>query len=243
MTQFDAIVIGSGQAGTPLAQKLADQGWTVALIEQGHLGGTCVNTGCTPTKTMIASAQVAHYARRAGRWGVQAADVRADLAGIVARKDQVVGQWRSGREKKIQDRKNLHWYRGHARFVAPHRVRVGEEELESDRIFIDAGARVNIPRIEGLDRVNYLTNASILELTELPEHLLILGGGYIGLEFGQMFRRFGSQVTIVDHNDQVLRAKTPTWPTSCARRWRAKESALSWVPRRIESRPNASGLP
>ena len=204
MTKFDAIVIGSGQAGNPLAQKLADQGWTVALIEQGHLGGTCVNTGCTPTKTMIASAQVAHYARSAARWGVQAADVRADLARIVARKDQIVGQWRSGVEKKIQDRKNLHWYRGHARFVAPHRVRVGEEELESDRIFIDAGARANIPRVEGLDRVNYLTNASILELTELPEHLLILGGGYIGLEFGQMFRRFGSQVTIVDHNDQIL---------------------------------------
>ena len=204
MTKFDAIVIGSGQAGNPLAQKLADQGWTVALIEQGHLGGTCVNTGCTPTKTMIASAQVAHYARRAGRWGVHAADVRADLARIVARKDQIVGQWRSGVEKKIQDRKNLHWYRGHARFVAPHRVRVGEEEVESDRIFIDAGARPNIPHVEGLNRVNYLTNASILELTELPGHLLILGGGYVGLEFGQMFRRFGSQVTIVDHNDQIL---------------------------------------
>jgi pyruvate/2-oxoglutarate dehydrogenase complex dihydrolipoamide dehydrogenase (E3) component len=204
MTKFDAIVIGSGQAGNPLAQKLADQGWAVALIEQGHLGGTCVNTGCTPTKTMIASAQVAHYARWAGRWGVQAADVRADLARIVARKDQIVGQWRSGVEKRIQDSKNLHWYRGHARFVAPHRVRFGEEELESDRIFIDAGARANIPRVEGLDRVNYLTNASILELTELPEHLLILGGGYVGLEFGQMFRRFGSHVTIVDHNDQIL---------------------------------------
>jgi pyruvate/2-oxoglutarate dehydrogenase complex dihydrolipoamide dehydrogenase (E3) component len=204
MTKFDAIVIGSGQAGNPLSQKLADQGWTVALIEQGHLGGTCVNSGCTPTKTMIASAQVAHYARNAARWGVQAADVRADLPRIVARKDQIVGQWRSGLEKKIQDRTNLHWYRGHARFVAPHRVRVAEEELESDRIFIDAGARAIIPHVEGLDRVNYLTNASILELTELPEHLLILGGGYVGLEFGQMFRRFGSQVTIVDRNDQIL---------------------------------------
>ena len=204
MTKFDGIVIGSGQAGNPLSQKLVDQGWTVALVEQGHLGGTCVNSGCTPTKTMIASAQVAHYARNAARWGVQAGDVRADLPRIVARKDQIVGQWRSGVEKKIQDRKNLHWYRGHARFVAPHRVRVGEQELESDHIFIDAGARANIPRVEGLDRVNYLTNASILELTELPEHLLILGGGYVGLEFGQMFRRFGSQVTIVDRNDQIL---------------------------------------
>jgi pyruvate/2-oxoglutarate dehydrogenase complex dihydrolipoamide dehydrogenase (E3) component len=204
MTKCDAIVIGSGQAGTPLAQKLANQGWTVALIEQENLGGTCVNTGCTPTKTMIASAQVAQYARRASTWGVQTADVRADLARIVARKDQIVSQWRSGVEKRIQGSKNLHWYHGHACFLAPHRVGVGEEELESDRIFIDAGARPNIPRVEGLDRVNYLTNASILELTELPEHLLILGGGYVGLEFGQMFRRFGSQVTIVDRNEQIL---------------------------------------
>ncbi len=124
MTKFDAIVIGSGQGGTPLAEKLADQGWSVALIEQGQLGGTCINTGCTPTKTMIASAQVAHYARQASRWGVQAADVRADLPRIVARKDQIVGEWRSSDEKKVQGSKNLRWYRGHARFVAPHCVRV-----------------------------------------------------------------------------------------------------------------------
>jgi pyruvate/2-oxoglutarate dehydrogenase complex dihydrolipoamide dehydrogenase (E3) component len=210
MTKFDAIVIGAGQAGGPLSQKLADQGWSVALIEQGQLGGTCINTGCTPTKTMIASAQVAHYARQAARWGVHAADVRADLPRIVARKDQIVGQRRAGLEKKVEDRKNLHWFRGHGRFVAPHRVRVTEwegvveEELESDRIFIDAGGRPNIPRVEGLDKVIYMTNATILDLTELPEHLLVLGGGYIGLEFGQMFRRFGSQVTIVDRNEQIL---------------------------------------
>ncbi len=209
MTKLDAIVIGSGQGGNPLAKKLADKGWTVALIEQGHVGGTCINTGCTPTKTMIASAQVAYYARQAGRWGVQAADVRADLPRIVARKNQIVGEWRSSDEKKIQDSKNLRWYRGHARFVAPHRVRVTHEgvaveELESDHIFIDAGGRPNIPQVEGLDRVNYLTNATILDLTELPEHLVVLGGGYVGLEFGQMFRRFGSQVTIVDRNEQIL---------------------------------------
>jgi pyruvate/2-oxoglutarate dehydrogenase complex dihydrolipoamide dehydrogenase (E3) component len=209
MTKFDAIVIGAGQAGSPLSQNLADQGWSVALIEQGQLGGTCINTGCTPTKTMIASAQVAYYARQASRWGVEAADVRVDLPRIIARKDQIVGQWRTGLEKKVEDRKNLHWYRGHARFVAPHRVRVtgkvgAEEDLESDRIFIDAGGRANIPQIDGLDRVPYLTNATILDLTELPDHLLILGGGYIGLEFGQMFRRFGSQVTIVDRNEQIL---------------------------------------
>src|SRR6516165_1894625 len=121
MTKFDAIVIGCGQAGNPLSVKLADHGWTVALIEQAYLGGTCINTGCTPTKTMIASAQVAHYARQADRWGVHAADVRADLARIVARKNQIVGQWRAADEKKVEDRKNLYWYRSHARFIAPHR--------------------------------------------------------------------------------------------------------------------------
>jgi pyruvate/2-oxoglutarate dehydrogenase complex dihydrolipoamide dehydrogenase (E3) component len=204
MPQFDAIVIGSGQAGNPLSQKFADHGWTVALIEQDHLGGTCINRGCTPTKTMIASAQVAHYARNAARWGVQAGEVRADLARIVARKDQVVGKWRSGLEKKIRDRANLHWYRGHACFVAPHRLRVSDEELESDRIFIDTGARPEAPRINGLEGASYLTSSSIMELTELPEHLLILGGGYVGLEFGQMFRRFGSEVTIVDRSDDIL---------------------------------------
>src|SRR5205809_4843382 len=120
MPRYDAVVIGSGQAGNPLSQKLADQGWTVALIEKEHLGGTCVNTGCTPTKTMIASAQVAHYARHAGNWGVHTADVRVEFAKVVARKDRIVEQWRSGLERKIQDRKNLHLYQGKARFTGPH---------------------------------------------------------------------------------------------------------------------------
>src|SRR6266536_1228824 len=130
--KYDAIVIGSGQAGNPLVHKLADKGWTVALIEKEHLGGTCVNTGCTPTKTMIASAQVAHYARHADVWGVQTAAVRVDLPSVVARKDRIVNQWRSGVGKKIADRKNLHLYRGAARFTAPRRIRVGQEEIESE---------------------------------------------------------------------------------------------------------------
>src|SRR3954447_4971874 len=138
---YDAIVIGSGQAGSPLSQKLADHGWTVALVEREHLGGTCVNTGCTPTKTMIASAQVAHYARNAGRWGVRAGVVSVDLPTVVARKDRVVEQSRAGLSRKIEERRNLHLYRGHARFVGPHEVRVGEEVLVSERIFIDTGAR------------------------------------------------------------------------------------------------------
>src|SRR5712664_3726761 len=132
--KYDAIVIGSGQAGTPLSQKLAEHGWTVALIEKEHLGGTCVNTGCTPTKTMIASAQVAHYARHAGNWGVHAADVRVDLPKVIARKDRIVQQWRSGLERKVEGRTNLHLYRGQARFIGPHTIRVGDEEIDSERI-------------------------------------------------------------------------------------------------------------
>lgn len=204
MIRYDAVVIGSGQAGNPLSQKLADQGWTVALIEKEQLGGTCVNNGCTPTKTMVASAQVAHYARHADVWGVKTGAVSVDLPSVVARKDRIVNQWRSGVEKKIADRKNLHLHRGAARFIGPHKIRVNQEEIESERIFINTGARPAIPSLEGLDRIDYLTNASILQLRELPAHLLIIGGGYIGLEFGQMFRRFGSDVTIVHRDDHIL---------------------------------------
>lgn len=204
MSKYDAIVIGSGQAGNPLSYKLADQHWTVALIEQEELGGTCVNTGCTPTKTMIACAQIAYYARNAHRWGVHPAEVNVDLSEIVARKDQIVARWRSGLHRKVQERERLHVYHGHARFAGPHTVRVGDQELESERIFIDTGTRPTAPHIEGLDRSGYLTNASIMQLTTLPEHLLVLGGGYVGLEFGQMFRRFGARVTIVDSTDHIL---------------------------------------
>jgi pyruvate/2-oxoglutarate dehydrogenase complex dihydrolipoamide dehydrogenase (E3) component len=204
MPRYDAIVLGSGQAGNPLAHKLADHGWGVALVEREHLGGTCVNTGCTPTKTMIASAQVAHYARHAARWGVRTGEVSVDLPRVVTRKDQVVLQWRSGLERKVQQRPSLHLYRGHGRFLDPHRVRVGDLVLESERIFIDTGAQPSIPRIQGLDQAGYLTNVSIMQVTDLPEHLLVLGGGYVGLEFGQMFRRFGSRVTVVHSAEQIL---------------------------------------
>ena len=202
--KYDAIIIGSGQGGNPLAHRLADLGWTVALAEHAYLGGTCINTGCTPTKTMIASAQVAHYARNANRWGVLASDVRVDLPAIVARKNKVVESFRSGQERRVEARKSLHLHRGHARFVGPHQISVDGQLLESERIFINTGARPQIPQLRGLETVNYLTNASIMELSEVPEHLLVLGGGYIGLEFGQMFRRFGSKVTIVHHSGQIL---------------------------------------
>jgi pyruvate/2-oxoglutarate dehydrogenase complex dihydrolipoamide dehydrogenase (E3) component len=204
MPHYDAIVIGSGQAGVPLSEKLADHGWTVALVEKGILGGTCVNTGCTPTKTMIASAEVAHYARNADRWGVRAGAVSVDLPRVLARKDRVVAQSRAGLGRKIEERKTLRLCRGQARFIGPHAIRVGEERLESERIFINTGMRPVVPPLEGLAGINFLDNVSIMQLTEVPEHLIILGGGYIGMEFGQMFRRFGSRVTVVERGQQIL---------------------------------------
>jgi len=202
--KYDAIVIGSGQAGNPLSHKLADHGWTVALIEKEHLGGTCINTGCTPTKTMVASAQVAHYARNASRWGVQANSVSVDLPAIVTRKNQIVQSFRSGQQRKVDQRPNLHLFRGQAQFTDSHRLVVGDQVLESERIFINTGTRPAIPRIEGLDAAGYLTNASVMELNEVPEHLVVLGGGYIGLEFAQIFRRFGSRVTVLHHSGEIL---------------------------------------
>jgi pyruvate/2-oxoglutarate dehydrogenase complex dihydrolipoamide dehydrogenase (E3) component len=202
--KYDAIVIGSGQGGNPLAQRLADLGWTVALIEKAHLGGTCINTGCTPTKTMVASAQVAHYARNAARWGVEGCDVRVDLPAVIARKNKIVESFRSGQQSRVNARKTLHLRRGYARFVGPRQVKVGDELLESERIFIDTGARPDIPPLPGLETIDYLTNASIMELSELPAHLIVLGGGYIGLEFGQMFHRFGSRVTVIHNSGQIL---------------------------------------
>jgi pyruvate/2-oxoglutarate dehydrogenase complex dihydrolipoamide dehydrogenase (E3) component len=202
--KFDAIVIGSGQGGNPLSQKLADQGWNVALIEKSHLGGTCINTGCTPTKTMVHSAQVAHYARNAARWGVHASAVGIDLPAVVARKEKIVHSFRSGQQSRVDARKSLRLYRGTARFESPRKVRVNGDSLESERVFINTGARPSIPTLPGLDSVDCLTNASIMELHKLPEHLLVLGGGYIGLEFGQMFRRFGSRVTILHRGSQIL---------------------------------------
>lgn len=201
---YDAIVIGSGQGGNPLAQRLAEDGKAVAMIESHHLGGTCVNTGCTPTKTMIASAQVAHYARAAARWGVHASDVRVDLPAILKRKDEIVESSRSGWETTFEKQKNLHLYRGTARFTGPKQIEVGGETLAGKRIFLDTGASPTIPPIAGLDTVPYLTNVSLLELRDVPEHLIVLGGGYVGLEFGQMFRRFGSEVTIVQSAERIL---------------------------------------
>ena len=202
--KYDAIIVGSGQGGNPMAASLADHGWTVAVIEKGNLGGTCINTGCTPTKTMVHRALVAHYARDAARWGVLTHDVNVDLAKIVAQKNRLVQSRRDHQQQGIDRRPNLRLYRGIARFTGAHELEVAGQHLQSERIFIDTGARAFIPPIPGLDAVSYLTNETIMELTELPEHLMVLGGGYIGLEFGQMFSRFGSRVTIIQSDDQIV---------------------------------------
>ncbi len=202
--KFEAIVIGSGQAGNPLCHRLADLGWSVALIEKAHLGGTCINYGCTPTKTMVASAQVAHYARHAARWGVHTGAVEVNLSEIVARKNKIVQSFRAGHESRVAARPTLKLFRGTARFTGPHQIRVGDETLESERIFVNTGTRPAIPKIVGIENSGYLTNSSIMDLETLPQHLIVLGGGYIGLEFGQMFRRFGSEVTVVHHSGQIL---------------------------------------
>jgi len=207
--KYDAIVIGSGQAGAPLSFRLADIGWQVALIEKGPLGGTCINTGCTPTKTMVHRAQVAHYARHAARWGVRASGVSADLQAIVAQKNNVVHRFREGREKQLKRRPNLHLHSGQAQFVEAHQIRVGETLLESEKIFINTGGCARIPLIPGLDAIQYQTNENIMDLTVLPEHLIVLGGGYIGLEFGQMFGRFGSRVTVIHNGEQIVSHEDP----------------------------------
>jgi pyruvate/2-oxoglutarate dehydrogenase complex dihydrolipoamide dehydrogenase (E3) component len=207
--KYDAIIIGSGQAGNPLAYRLADLGWSVALIEKKELGGTCINVGCTPTKTMVHRAQVAHYARNSARWGVNASNVSVDLAKIVAQKDEVVLSFRSGQQRQVDKRANLRLHRGHAHFVGPHQLKVGDDLLESEKIFINTGGRPNIPAIPGLETVSYLTNETVMQLTALPEHLLILGGGYIGLEFGQMFRRYGSRVTVLHNGKQIVPREDP----------------------------------
>jgi pyruvate/2-oxoglutarate dehydrogenase complex dihydrolipoamide dehydrogenase (E3) component len=206
---YDLIVIGAGQGGGPLAGTVAEDGQSVALLERKHVGGTCVNEGCTPTKTMIASARVAHLARRAEDYGVEVGDVSVDLETVRQRKRDIVESFRSGSRDSIEAKDNLDLIEGDGRFVDPHTVEVALNDgstrtLTADRIVINTGTRPVIPPIDGLNEVDYLTSTSIMELGAVPEHLLILGGGYIGLEFGQMFRRFGADVTIVDRGEHVL---------------------------------------
>jgi pyruvate/2-oxoglutarate dehydrogenase complex dihydrolipoamide dehydrogenase (E3) component len=199
--QYDAIIIGTGQAGPALAARLAGAGQRVAVIERGRFGGTCVNYGCTPTKALVASARAAHMARRAADFGVVIdGPVRVDMAKVKARKDEIAGASNDGVESWMKGLEGADVHEGHASFEGPKQVRVGEERLEAGRIFINVGARASVPPIEGLADSGYLTNVSLLDLEVLPEHLIVLGGGYVGVEFAQVFRRFGSRVTIIDRS-------------------------------------------
>jgi pyruvate/2-oxoglutarate dehydrogenase complex dihydrolipoamide dehydrogenase (E3) component len=202
---LDAIVIGAGQAGVPLAVRLAGEGRRVLLAERARPGGTCVNVGCTPTKTLVATARAAHVARTASRLGVEAGPVRVDFPTAIARKDEMVRRWREGVERRIAGAgEGLRLVLGHARFAGPREVELNGERHRAPVVVVNAGARPAVPELAGLDAVPWLDNARIMELRALPEHLVVLGGGYIGCEFAQMFRRFGAEVTVVDHNPHLL---------------------------------------
>lgn len=208
-TQYDAIVIGAGQAGGPLSTTLARSGWKTALIERIHVGGTCINEGCTPTKTMVASARVAYLARRSADYGVQTGPVTVDMIRVQQRKRDMVERFRSSSQQHIEKTKGVDLLVGEASFTGPNtlevRLNTGEtRQLTANTIFINAGARPAKPSVSGIEDVATLDSTSIMELDQIPEHLLVVGGGYIGLEFGQMFRRFGSQVTVIQRGANLL---------------------------------------
>ena len=199
MPDFDAIIIGSGQAGPSLAFRLAAAGMKVAVAERNLVGGTCVNTGCTPTKALVASAYAAQMARRGAEYGVvTAGEVGVDMRRVKARKDAIVAQSRDGLAAALDNAANISLFRGHARFVSPREVEIGDERLRAERIFVNVGGRALVPDMPGIDQVPYLNNSSMMAIDVLPPHLIIVGGSYIGLEFGQMYRRFGSEVTIIE---------------------------------------------
>ncbi len=206
--EYQAIVIGSGQGGNPLCAALAGAGLRTALIERQHVGGTCINEGCTPTKTMVASARVAYLARRGADYGIDAENIRVEMQRVRQRKRDIVNSFRNGSQGRLEKTANLDLIFGEARFTGKKSLAVrlndGERQLTAERIFINAGARPAVPTIEGLKDVPFLNSTSIMELDSVPEHLVVLGGGYVGLEFGQMFRRFGSRVTVIQSREQLL---------------------------------------
>ena len=208
-TRYDAIVIGAGQAGVPLSQALAGAGMRTALVEREHVGGTCINEGCTPTKTMVASGRVAYLARRGADYGVRTGPLSIDLAKVRERKRAIVNSFRDGSQGRIEKTKDLELIFGEAQFTGAQSLKVKKADgsellLVGEKIFINAGCRPAVPKLDGLSGVPFLNSTSIMELDQVPEHLIVLGGGYIGLEFGQMFRRFGARVTIVQSGGQLL---------------------------------------
>jgi pyruvate/2-oxoglutarate dehydrogenase complex dihydrolipoamide dehydrogenase (E3) component len=204
MNRYDAIVIGTGQAGPSLAARLADAGMQVAVIERGRFGGTCVNNGCTPTKTLIASAEVAHLARRAAEYGVASGPVKIEMAKVKARKDALVERSTTSLEKWLTTHKNITVYRDQARFTGARTVAVAAEQLTAERVFIDVGGRPWVPDLPGVREVPFLTSESMMDVDFVPEHLLIVGGSYVGLEFGQMYRRFGSRVSVIEMGPRLI---------------------------------------
>jgi pyruvate/2-oxoglutarate dehydrogenase complex dihydrolipoamide dehydrogenase (E3) component len=209
---YEAIVIGSGQGGTPLCQVLANSGLRTALVERTHVGGTCINEGCTPTKTMVASGRVAYLARRGADYGVHAGNIAIDMGHVRQRKRDIVDSFRNGSQSRIEKTPNLELLFGEASFTGPRSILVrlkdgSQRTLTADKFFINAGCRASVPSLEGLQGVPFLDSTSIMELEAVPEHLLVIGGGYIGLEFGQLFRRFGSRVTIIQQALQLVRGE------------------------------------
>jgi pyruvate/2-oxoglutarate dehydrogenase complex dihydrolipoamide dehydrogenase (E3) component len=204
-TKYDGIIIGTGQAGPSLAGRLASAGMKVAIVERKRFGGTCVNNGCIPTKTLVASARAAHIARHAGEYGVRiASSIAVDMKKVKERKDAVVRRSNEGVEKWLKSTENVTVYEGHARFAGAHQLSVGNELLEADKIFINVGGRASTPPLPGLDQVSYLNNSTMMDVDFLPEHLIVIGGSYVGLEFAQMYRRFGSEVTIVEMGSRLI---------------------------------------
>ncbi|CDZ79212.1 Mercuric reductase [Legionella massiliensis] len=202
---YDAIVIGAGQAGPSLAVRLANEGLKTALIERNKFGGTCVNTGCIPTKTLVASAEVAYLAKRAIDFGIEiSGSIKADWQKVKARKDAVVYKASQGVEHWLRNTANIDVYHGHARFIDNRSISVNNESLSANKIFINVGARAFVPTMPGLESINYLTNSSILDLEELPEHLIVVGGSYIGLEFAQLFCYLGSKVTVIEKAARLI---------------------------------------
>ena len=203
INKFGAIIIGTGQAGPALARRFSKEGHSVAIIEQNHFGGTCVNYGCTPTKTLVADAKIIHSIKNGSFYGVKT-DYRIDFHKIKERKEAIVNSFRTGLEKSLKALENGKVYEGKANFISPNQVAVGDQTLEGEKIFINVGAKAYIPDVPGLSSIPYLTNISLLNLDVLPEHLLILGGGYIATEFAQIFIRFGSKVTIIERNSLIM---------------------------------------
>jgi pyruvate/2-oxoglutarate dehydrogenase complex dihydrolipoamide dehydrogenase (E3) component len=243
MTQrFDAIVIGTGQAGPSLAARLTASGMTVAIVERHLVGGTCVNTGCTPTKTLYASAHVAHMARRAADFGVMTGEVRIDMARVHARSQKVAANSRTGNETWLRGMDRCTLLLGHARFESAHTVRVGEDLLEAERIFINVGGRATIPDMPGVDDVSYYTNTSLLGTDVLPEHLVVIGGSYIGLEFGQIYRRFGSKVTIVEKGPRLIAREDPEISDSVRSILEAEGIAIRTNAECIRFAPHSQGV-